>query len=87
MPRYLTLHTLACLTRQGAEELVARLSTATDVAVQRVLVNLTEGKMLVEVEAAARESLEAWLRAEGMHYDWLLRIEYELHEGRLVAPD
>ncbi|MCL6564826.1 MAG: hypothetical protein K6U09_00220 [Acidobacteriia bacterium] len=87
MPRYLTLHTLACLTRQGAEELAARLCAATDVAVRRVLVNLTEGKMLVEVEAAAREPLEAWLRAEGMHYDWLLRIEYELREGRLVASD
>ncbi len=87
MPRYLTLHTLACLTRQGAEELAARLGRGTAGAAQRVLVNLTEGKMLVEFEAAAREPLEAWLRAEGVHYDWLLRIEYELRDGRLTAPD
>lgn len=83
MPRYVSLHTLACLTRQGAEELAARLCTATDVSARRVLVNLTEGKMLVEFEAAAREPLEAWLRANGFHFDWLLRIEYELQQGRL----
>jgi hypothetical protein len=27
MPRYISLHTLACLTRQGAEQLTALLAT------------------------------------------------------------
>ena len=30
MPRYLSQHTLACLTRQGAEDLARRLHAATD---------------------------------------------------------
>ncbi len=83
MPRYLTLHTLACMTRQGAEELTRRLHAATEVIARRVLVNLIEGKMLVEFEAEEREPLEAWLKASGFHFDWLLRIEFESRQGNL----
>ena len=85
MPRYLTFHTLACLTRQGAEELAKRLASASEVKARRVQVNMIEGKMLVEFEAADRESLENWLKASGFHYDWLLRVEWEGESGRLVA--
>ncbi len=85
MPGYLSLHTLACLTRQDAEELTARLAAATSVATRRVLVNLVEGKMLVEFEAADRATLEQWLKAQGIHYDWVMRVEFEAQQGRLVA--
>ncbi len=85
MPRYISLHTLACLTRQGAEELAARLHAATPVRVRRVLVNLVEGKMLVEFEAADRATLEKWLGEQRFHYDWLLRVEYESQGGKLVV--
>lgn len=84
MPRYISQHTLACLTRQGAEELTARLYRAAPVHARRVLVNLHEGKMLVEFDAASREALEKWLADEGFHFDWLLRVELESTEGPLV---
>jgi len=83
MPRYVTLHTLACLTRQGAEELARRLASARGVAVRRVQFNMLEGKMLAEFEAPDRESLERWLAAEKFHCDWLLRIELESAGGPL----
>ncbi len=85
MPRYISLHTLACLTRQGAEELTARLTSATGVTARRVLANMLEGKMLVEFEAKDRETLEKWLADEGFHYDWVLRVEFESEHGQLVA--
>ncbi len=85
MPRYVSLHTLACLTRQGAEELASRLAAATGVTARRLQVNMVEGKMLVEFEAADRPALEQWLGAEGFHYDWLMRVELEAADGRLVA--
>jgi len=81
MPRYLSQHTLACLTRQGAEELTKRLLAATDVTVSRVLVNMQEGKMLAEFTAPTREDLEKWLAREKFHFDWLLRIEFETVPG------
>ena len=77
MPRYLSQHTLACLTRQGAAGLVRRMHAATQFTTRRALVNMQEGKMVVEFDAPDRETLESWLAAEKVHFDWLLRIEFE----------
>ena len=83
MPLYLSQHTLACLTRQGAEVLIQRMQGGNEARAERVLVNMLEGKMFVEFRAASREPLEAWLKVQGMHFDWLVRIEWETREGRL----
>lgn len=84
MPRYLSQHTLACLTRQGANELARRLFAAQPVTARRVMVNMQEGKMLVEFDAPTREDLEKHLAAEKFHFDWLLRIELESQDGSLI---
>jgi hypothetical protein len=83
MPRYVTLHSLACLTRQGADSIAAKLFAATEVRARRVQVDMLEGRMLVEFEAASRQRLEAWLQREKFHFDLLLRIEYESCSGPL----
>lgn len=77
MARYISQHTLACLTRQGADELARRFHDGTVVKARRILVNMQEGKMLVEFDAPGREELEKWLAAQRFHFDWLLRIEFE----------
>ena len=87
MPRYLTQHTLACLTRQGAEVLAQRMQAGGAVRATRVLMNMLEGKMFAEFHADSRESLEAWLKTEGMHFDWLVRIEWEALDGKLQPAD
>lgn len=90
MPKYISMHTLACLTRQGADELSKRVFAATAIAGaasatgRRVAVNMIEGKMLVEWEAADRDTLEAWLKNERFHYDWVLRLELESTGGPLA---
>lgn len=81
MPRYISQHGLACMTRQGAEEVAKRLHREGPVSARRVLVNMHEGKMLVEFEAPGREELEKWLVAERFHFEWLIRVELE------SAPD
>jgi hypothetical protein len=87
MPRYLTQHTLACLTRQGAEALAQRMQAGGLAHAERVLVNMLEGKMFVEFRANSREDLEAWLKTEGMHFDFLVRIEWEMHGEKLEIAD
>jgi hypothetical protein len=87
MPRYLTQHTLACLTRQGAEALAQRMRAGGLAHAERVFVNMLEGKMFVEFRADSRENLEAWLRTEGMHFDFLVRIEWEMHGDKLQIAD
>ncbi len=86
MPRYLSQHTLACLTRQGAETLAQRMQGGGPASAERVLVNMVEGKMFAEFRSDSRESLEAWVQAEGMHYDWVVRIELEALDGQEPAP-
>ena len=84
MARYFTMHTLACLTRQGAEALAGKLQSATTVKTLRVLFNMIEGKMLVEFEARDKAALEDWLKSEEIHYDWLFRMEFEASHGKLT---
>jgi hypothetical protein len=90
MPRYISQHTLACLTRQGAQELSNRLrgagQAAGQVSARRVLFNMQEGKMLIEFEAPAREDLEKWLAVEKFHFDWLLRVELEAASDGSLHP-
>src|SRR5712664_2884624 len=87
MPRYLTQHTLACLTRQGAEGLAQRMKAGGLAHAERLLVNMLEGKMFVEFRADSRENLEAWLKTEGMHFDFLVRIEWELQGDKLQIAE
>jgi hypothetical protein len=86
MPHYISQHSLACLTRQGVEELSKRLHREGPVVARRVLANIQEGKMLVEFEAPGREELEKWLQAEKLHFDWLLRVELESGPGGSLGP-
>jgi hypothetical protein len=87
MPRYLTQHTLACLTRQGAEALAQRMKAGGLAHAERVLVNMLEGKMFVEFRADSLGDLEAWLETEGMHYDFLIRIEWEMQGDTLQIAE
>ena len=86
MARYISQHSLACLTRQGAEQLSKKLQAGPDVAALRVLVNMQEGKMLVEFEVPDRQSLEKWLAKEKFHFDWLLRVELESTKDGALRP-
>ena len=84
MPRYLSLHTLACMTRQGAQALVKELSSAPGpVALKRTAWSFVEGKMVAEIEAPDAEAAAAWLERNSMRPQWLMRIEYESTDGEL----
>jgi len=81
MPRYLTAHTMACMTRQGAQQLGASLAGGAEVRFLRFVVNMTEGKLFGEFEAPDRERLLAWFQSQKMHHDWVARLDIE------VTPD
>ena len=86
MARYISQHTLACLTRQGAQQLSQKLHAGREVTARRVLVNMQEGKMLVEFDAPDWEALEKWLAKEKFHFDWLLRLELESSDDGNLQP-
>jgi len=78
MPRYLTSHAMACMTRQGAQQLAVSLPPNGAVRFLRFLVNMTEGKLFGEFEAAGRETLVAWMEKNKIHHDWLIRVDLEV---------
>jgi hypothetical protein len=69
MARYMSQHSLACLTRQGADELARRMHGGKEIIARRVLVNVQEGKRLVEFETPSRDELESWLASQKFHFD------------------
>lgn len=86
MPRFISFHTLACMTRQGAQALVAQLAAAgSPVKLRHTAWDFVEGKMIAEIEAPDRETAERWLNGKGMSPQWLMRIEYESEGGEWKA--
>jgi hypothetical protein len=77
MPRYLTSHNMACMTRQGARELAERLRSATEVEFLRLLANMTEGRIIAEFNAASLNVLHAWMQKAGIHHEWVGRVDFE----------
>lgn len=77
MPRYLSSHNMACMTRQGARELAERMWAAKEVQFLRLVANMTEGQLIGEFEAPSREVIEGWFKQAGIHYEWLRRIDFE----------
>ena len=77
MPRYLTSHNMACMTRQGARELAERLRASTEVEFLRLLSNMTEGQLLAEFNASSRDVLQRWMERSAIHYEWMWRIDFE----------
>jgi hypothetical protein len=61
MPHYNSLPTVHHRNQQAAEDLAERIRTAPGVANRRALVNLVKGKLLLDWEAADRETIECWL--------------------------
>lgn len=77
MPRYLTSHNMACMTRQGARELAERLRASTEVEFLRLLANMTDGQLIAEFNAASREALQRWMEKSGIHHEWMQRVDFE----------
>jgi len=86
MPRYVSLHTLYQLNRRAAQDLAERLRAAPGITVRRALLNMVEGKLLLDWEAADRETIERWLTTQGYEPpEWLVLMEYEIIDGQLLT--
>ena len=77
MPRYISQHTVACLTRQALEGLIAGLKRDPQVQCVRFIFDSLEGKLLCEFEAPDKEAALAFLNAHNMHPQWVMSVERE----------
>lgn len=77
MPRYISCHTIACMTMQQVRHLKECFTEQSETRLRRLVGSQIAGKLLLEVEAPARESLEQLFGSNRIHYDWLLRVEFD----------
>jgi hypothetical protein len=77
MPHYISQHTIACLTRQALQALMAELKRDETVKTIRCVADSLEGKLLCEFEAPDKETVLAFLNAHNMRPQWVMRVEQE----------
>jgi len=77
MPRYISQHTVACLTRQALQALVLDLKRDETVKCLRFVSDSLEGKLLCEFEAPDKATVVAFLTAHRMQPQWIMRVENE----------
>jgi hypothetical protein len=78
MPRYISQHTIACLTRQALQALIVELKRDETVKTIRCVADSLEGKLVCEFDAPDKETVVAFLNAHNMHPQWVMRVEQEL---------
>lgn len=81
MALYFSAHTTACLTKQALRDLMKELMMAPEVSIRRCVSSQLGGRMLIEVEAADRESLEKFFAARHINSEWMMRIDLDAHDG------
>jgi len=77
MPLYFSAHTTACLTKQALGVLMEQLLASTEVKVRRCVASQLGGRMITEVEAPDRATLEKWFEAHYVNCEWIMPIDLD----------
>lgn len=81
MALYFSVHTVACLTKQSLRELMNVLMASTDLKVRRCVASQLAGRMITEIEAPDRPTLERWFEQHHMNWRWIMRIDLAGEDG------
>ena len=92
MPKFVSAHVIACMTRQDVARLLKRFNEEenADVRNTRVLCDTLSGRMVCEWEARDRVVLVEWLKKCNVQIrgtgEWLMAVQYESAGDALVTP-
>jgi hypothetical protein len=84
MPLYISAHSTACLTKQALRKIIGNLTNAREVKVRRCLASQIGGRMLTEIEAADRSSLEKFFQSHLINCEWIMPIDLDAKDGTLT---
>jgi len=91
MAKFVSVHIIACMTRQDVERLLVRFATEESGGVKnlRVQCDTLSGRMVCEWEAPERDTLVKWLKKCDVRFrggsEWLMRVQLESVEGKIVT--
>ena len=92
MPKFISTHAIACMTRQDVARLLKRFKEEenADVSSIRVLCDTLSGRLVCEWEARNSVTLIEWLKKCNVQIrgtgEWLMTVQYESIDGELVVP-
>ena len=92
MPKFVSAHVIACMTRQDVARLLKRFKEEenSDVRNIRVLCDTLSGRMICEWEARDRVVLVEWLKKCNVQIrgtgEWVMTVQYESVDDELVTP-
>ncbi|HEX5482162.1 MAG TPA: hypothetical protein VFZ08_05995 [Terriglobia bacterium] len=81
MALYFSAHTIACLTKQALRELMTDLMASADLKVHRCVASQLAGRMLTEIEAPDRVTLEKWFEKRLINVEWMMRVDLDGENG------
>ena len=90
MPKFVSAHIIACMTRQDVERLVKQFMAEESDGIKslRVQCDTMLGRMVCEWEAPDRNTLVEWLKKRHVHFrgggEWLMRVQIEAVDGAVV---
>lgn len=91
MPKFVSAHIIACMTRQDVEKLVRRFAEESSDGVKnlRVQCDTMLGRMICEWEAPDVGTLVKWLEKRNVRFrgsdEWVMRVQLEAAEGVMAV--
>ena len=75
MATYLSMHIIACMTRQALNQLIATMQAAQELRFIRASASQMAGRLLCEFDAPDQETLLGFLDKHHIAYEWIIRAE------------
>src|SRR5215475_2961475 len=72
---YLSMHIIACMTRQALNQLIATMQAAQEIHFVRACASQMAGRLLCEFEAPDQDTLLRFLDQHHIAHDWIIREE------------
>jgi len=87
---YLSMHIIACMTRQALNQLIATLQAAEEVRFIRASASQMAGRLLCEFDAPDQDTLLSFLDKHHVASEWIIRVELswgEQPEARMSTTE
>lgn len=85
MATYLSMHIIACMTRQALNQLIATMQAAQELRLIRASASQMAGRLLCEFEAPDQDTLLRFLDKHHVAYEWIIRAELTWGEPLTVS--
>jgi sulfur transfer complex TusBCD TusB component (DsrH family) len=72
---YLSMHIIACMTRQALNQLIATMQAAQEIRFIRACASQMAGRLLCEFDAPDQDALLRFLDKHHIAHDWIIRAE------------